>query len=152
MKREFLSNEFGWQGVEPTRYKDERGERAGMTWLGVTRHVISGAGGEPCTFALRYFEVAPGGFTSLERHRHIHSVTTVRGRGYAIVGHELHTLLPLDHVYVPPMTAHQFVNDGDEPFGFLCIVDADRDLPQALPPDELATLRSDPAVGKKIRL
>jgi len=34
-------------------------------------------------------------------------------------------------VYIAPGDPHQFRNDeGDEPFGFLCIVNAERDRPQ----------------------
>jgi len=32
---------------------------------------------------------------------------------------------------VPPDAVHQLRNEGDAPFGFLCIVDRDRDRPRA---------------------
>ena len=35
---------------------------------------------------LRYFEVAPGGFSTLERHEHMHAVLILRGRGHCLVG------------------------------------------------------------------
>jgi oxalate decarboxylase/phosphoglucose isomerase-like protein (cupin superfamily) len=56
-----------------------------------------------------------------------------------------------DHVYVPSNAPHQFVNSGDEPFGFLCIVDTERDRPRALTTQELAILRQKPSVATKIK-
>jgi quercetin dioxygenase-like cupin family protein len=106
---------FTWEGVPPQAYKPIRG--TDLAWKGVTR--------------LRYFEVAPGGYTSLERHRHVHAVVVVRGRGVVRVGAEHFEVRPLDVVYVPPGAPHQFLNpDPREPFGFFCPVDAERDAPQ----------------------
>ena len=150
MKHEFRAADHSWTGVEPRGYKAS-GERNGDGFSGVTKHVISGDRGEPCGFEVRYFEVEPGGHTRLERHQHIHSVTVVRGTGYALVGAHVHPLRHLDHVYVPPMTLHQFVNDGDEPFGFMCIVDSPRDKPQKATPEDVAALERDKATSGKVR-
>jgi quercetin dioxygenase-like cupin family protein len=150
MKKKFDSASFTWQGVPQTTYADEHSDDAGRSWRDTTRHIIKGREGGG-RFDVRYFEVAPGGFTSLERHEHIHSVICVRGKGCAIVGDTAHEVGAFDHVYVPPNTAHQFVNAGDEPFGFLCIVDAERDRPRALTPDEIAALRMNPVVAAKIK-
>ena len=76
----------------------------------------------------------------------------VRGAGYAIVGTDAHDVGTFDHILVPANTPHQFVNAGEEPFGFLCIVDAERDRPRALTHEELAALRASPAVSSKLRL
>ena len=73
---------------------------------------------------LRYFEVAPGGFSTLERHEHMHAVLILRGRGHCLVGDEVKSLETRDLVTVPPMTWHQFRATTDEPLGFLCMVDA----------------------------
>ena len=42
-------------------------------------------------------------------------------------------------------------DEGDDAFGFLCIVDTDRDRPQALGADELAALRAHPLLASKIK-
>ncbi len=76
----------------------------------------------------------------------------VRGFGYAVVGSGTHDISAFDHIYVPANTPHQFVNSGDEPFGFLCIVDSERDRPRALTAAELETLRCTPDVAAKIRM
>jgi quercetin dioxygenase-like cupin family protein len=103
-------------------------------------------------FQLRYFEIAPGGFSSLEKHRHAHTIVVLRGRGRVVAGPRVFTVEPFDLVVIPPGAPHQFLNAGAEPFGFLCPVDADRDPPQALTADELAALMREPAVRAAIRL
>src|SRR5579864_1824091 len=129
MKKKFDHKTFRWSGVKPTTYADEN-SAAGRQWRGTSRHIIKGRE-EGGAFDVRYFEVEAGGYTSLERHAHIHSVICVRGRGYAVVGDQVHPLELFDHLYVAANIPHQFVSEGAEPFGFLCVVDAQRDSPQA---------------------
>jgi quercetin dioxygenase-like cupin family protein len=149
VKNAFQPDVNTWSGIEPKGYRAGRLDEPGQGYLGVTKHVISGDRGEPSSFEVRYFEVEPGGYTRLEKHQHVHSVTIIRGRGYAVVGELLHPLAPFDHIYVGPMTMHQFVNEGDEPFGFICVVDADRDRPQPATDEEYAALVSlAPLAGK----
>jgi quercetin dioxygenase-like cupin family protein len=96
---------------------------------------------------LRYFEVAAGGHTTLERHQHVHAVLILRGHGQALVGHDVVTYGPNDLITVPPMTWHQFRAASDGPMGFLCMVDAVRDKPQLPTPDEVADLMSNATVA-----
>lgn len=149
MKRKFDRANFSWSGVTPATYADEN-SAAGRQWRGTTRHILKGRE-EGGAFDVRYFEVAAGGYTSLERHEHIHSVVCVRGQGYAIVGDDVHEIGTYDHLYVPPRTPHQFVNEGSEPFGFVCIVDALRDRPQALSAAEVEALRGNPKIAQKMK-
>jgi quercetin dioxygenase-like cupin family protein len=130
MSKVIRGRQFRWQGVPLRAYKDE-GEQAGR-FRGVTRQTLLGEGGDEAAlnFVTRYFEVAPGGFSSLELHRHPHSVVVVRGRGRVVLGGESHELEPFDVVYVAPETVHQFRADAGEPLGFLCVVDRDRDRPR----------------------
>jgi quercetin dioxygenase-like cupin family protein len=150
MRKKFDKASFTWSGVTAQRYAAENADGAGRTWRDTARHIIKGRE-EGGSFDVRYFEVAQDGFTSLECHEHIHSVICVRGRGYAVVGDAVMELEPFDHLYVASQTPHQFVNQGGEPFGFLCIVDAQRDRPRALTPAELAALRANPATARKIK-
>ena len=100
----------------------------------VSRRVLLGAGEgeEPLAFELRYFEIAPGGWSTLERHQHPHAVVVVVGRGEVRLGGERHALAPFDAVYVAPGEAHQFRAAPDAPLGFLCVVDRERDRPVPL--------------------
>jgi len=77
---------FSWEGVPVQAYKPA--VESVLAWEGVTRRVLVGASGEPTAFQLRYFEIQPGGFSSLERHDHAHAVLVLRGRGRVRVGDE----------------------------------------------------------------
>lgn len=142
---------FRWDGVPEREYKFEPGTGAGMGWRDVTRHTLLRPDGEPAAFSVRYFEVAPGGYTSLERHRHVHAIVVLRGRARLVLGNRVHDVAPFDFVYVPPDTPHQFVNEAAEPFGFLCVVDADRDRPQPLTPEQLRAILADPEAERVAR-
>jgi quercetin dioxygenase-like cupin family protein len=120
-----LGADFRWQGIPVAEYKE-----AAEHHRGVSRTTLVGTSGEATAFQLRYFEVAPGGFTSLEHHAHEHAVIVLRGCGEVQLGQSVHELGFGDLVYVAPHTVHQFRNLSDrEPFGFLCVVDAERDRP-----------------------
>jgi len=115
---------FRWEGVDVLAYKQD----GAAPFKDVTRQVLFD---DPSLAAqLRYFEVAPGGWTTLERHEHVHNVMVIRGRGRCLVGDEAWDLAPNDLVSVPPLTWHQFLAAPDEPLGFLCLVNRERDRPQ----------------------
>ncbi|MCC6868633.1 MAG: cupin domain-containing protein, partial [Burkholderiales bacterium] len=112
----------------------------------VTRQVLFA--GDEIPAQLRYFEVAPGGFTTLERHEHVHNVMVIRGRGECRVGERTWPLAPYDLVRVPPMAWHQFHAASDAPLGFLCLVPTQRDRPQLPTTEERTALGSRaPAAG-----
>jgi mannose-6-phosphate isomerase-like protein (cupin superfamily) len=137
------TGEFRWEGVPLEEYKP-----ADAHFRDVSRQVLFGGEGSR---ELRYFEVRPGGFTTLERHRHVHQVMTLRGQGRALVGEEILELRPYDLVRVPPLTWHQFHAGADAPLGFLCLVDRERDRPERPSEADLAALRRTPAVAALIR-
>jgi len=118
---------FRWQGVEVREYKTD-----GAPYKDVTRQTLLGDGeGEAdLTFLTRYFEIQPGGYSTLERHRHPHAVVVIRGRGRVALGERTYDLAPFDCVYVAPGAVHQFEASAGEPLGFLCIVDRVRDRPE----------------------
>ena len=137
---------FRWEGVPLQPYKPE-----GSHFRDVSRQLLFGedAGGAS---ELRYFEVAPGGYTTLERHQHVHQVVVVRGRGRALTGEGVVEVVPFDLVSVPPGTWHQFRADDAEALGFLCLVDRERDRPERPGPDDLAALRRDPQIAAFLRV
>ncbi len=117
---------FRWADVPPVSYKNE-----GESWRAVTRHPLIGApDGTP--FHVRYFEVEPGGYTTHERHEHQHVVVALRGDGEVRLGNRWQAIRFGDVVFVASNDPHQFRATGDEPFGFLCIVSAERDRPVPL--------------------
>ena len=118
------TGDFHGEGVDVLAYKQE----GSAPFKDVTRQVLFDSADPPAQ--LRYFEVAPGGHTTLERHEHVHSVMVIRGRGQCLVGERAYELESNDLVNVPPMTWHQFRAAPDSPLGFLCLVAAQRDRPQ----------------------
>jgi quercetin dioxygenase-like cupin family protein len=139
---------FRWTGVEERAYKPAAGNERGMGFRGVTRMTLASPASIPSGFELRYFEFERGGYSSLEKHAHVHFVVALRGKGRAVVGAEVVELEPFDAIYVAPLTPHRWLNRGDEPFGFLCTVDADRDRPQPLDDEEWKSLRENPATAQ----
>jgi mannose-6-phosphate isomerase-like protein (cupin superfamily) len=134
--------DFRWDGVELRAYKDE----ATAPFRGVTRQVLASA--TDLSGELRYFEVAPDGWTTLERHQHVHAVTILRGNGQALVGDKVLDVAPLDLVTVPAWAWHQFRATAEGPLGFLCMVDAERDRPQLPTAEERARLEALPEVAR----
>lgn len=117
---------FRWEGVPVTVYKPDP-----ALFKDVTRQTIMGDGEdeERSGILTRYFEVQPGGYSTLERHEHRHSVIVLRGRGTVRLGEQIHDIAPFDAVYVAPHTVHQFRAGPGEPLGFLCVVERERDKP-----------------------
>ncbi len=136
---------FRWDGIAVSPYKPD-----GSHFAGITRQLLV-EGGEGLACQLRYFEIEPGGYSSLERHRHAHAIMVLRGKGRALVGDRILDLATHDLVQVPSLTWHQFHADGPAPFGFLCLVDRGRDQPERPDPEVLAALRADPVIGAFIR-
>lgn len=85
------------------------------------RQLITKADGAP-TFAMRMFEVEPGGHTPLHRHPHEHEVFVVEGAGTFVHEGRDYPIAPEDVVFVPGGSEHCFKNTGKSPLRFLCIV------------------------------
>jgi len=130
-----------WEGVDEHAYKEE----GSAPFRAITRRVLFGDTRLSCE--LRYFEVAPGGYSTLERHEHVHGVMILRGAGTCLVGDEVRAVAEHDLVSIPPMAWHQFRAAPDAPLGFLCMVDIARDRPRLPTEAELAALRRDPAIA-----
>ncbi len=130
-----------WNGVELHAYKDD----SDAPYKDITRQTLfrrTDMAGE-----LRYFEIEPGGFSTLERHRHGHAVMVIRGEGRCLAGSEVRDIAAFDLISIAPMEWHQFRAGPDSPLGFLCMVDQERDRPQLPSEDDLAVLGSDPRIA-----
>jgi quercetin dioxygenase-like cupin family protein len=143
VRRYVVRTEQGWDGVERAGYVADAPAN-------VVRHtLVGGRKAERSDFGpkleVRYFEVPPGSVTRLEKHEHEHYVIVGQGVGHAVVGELVREVRLHDVVYVGPLEPHQFINRGDEPFGFFCIVTAERDFAQLLSAEELARLAASPA-------
>lgn len=121
---------MAWKGVKDEPYKVAGA--AGAGWSNIIRRVLIGNRGESAKFHVRYFEISPGGQSSLERHLHEHVVICVKGEGMLRTGRTKRKMKFMDTVYISPDTVHQLLNPFDSPFGFFCIVNARRDRPKVL--------------------
>lgn len=89
---------------------------------GGTKCVLIGQRDGAANFSLRYFEIAPGGQSSLDCHAHDHGVFVLHGRAQVRMGADTVEAGEGDVLYIPPHEAHQLVNIGTGPLGFLCVV------------------------------
>jgi quercetin dioxygenase-like cupin family protein len=134
-----------WDGVDVLDYKRD----AASPFRDVTRQVLFD---DPALASqLRYFEVAPGGHTTLERHEHAHAVVVAQGLGRCLVDGRIFELAMHDLVHVPALAWHQFRASADAPLGFLCMVNAERDRPQLPDGEALAELLRDPSIAEFLR-
>jgi len=124
----------GWEGIEKKVYKDDNG-----TFKDICRYSLLGEGENEheLNMQMRYFEISSGGYSTLEYHRHPHSVIIVKGAGSLILGDEIHALDMYDTVYISPETIHQFHADRGTELGFICMVDRYRDRPSLPDSDRL---------------
>lgn len=136
---------YRWRSVPLLAYK----QAGSAPFRDVTRQVLFDDPALGCE--LRYFEVAPGGHSTLERHQHVHAVMVLRGSGRCLVGDEVFALAERDLIHIPALAWHQFRAGDDEPLGFLCMVNAERDRPQLPDAGDLAALRANPVVAEFIR-
>lgn len=119
------SNNKTWPTVDLTTYKNDPG-----TWQDVSRRVLFSSPNS--LFETRYFELAPEGYSSHEHHQHEHCVVVLQGEGEVLLDNDWHTISEGDVIHVSPHQPHQFRNPSSEPFGILCIVNRERDVPQLL--------------------
>jgi quercetin dioxygenase-like cupin family protein len=134
--------DYRWEGVHLMPYKED----GSAPFKSITRQVLFSDPDLKCE--MRYFEVAPGGYSTLERHEHVHGVMILRGEADVMVGSEVRHAKAFDLVHIPPMTWHQFRTTGNEPMGFLCMVNAERDRPQLPSEEDLAKMCAHPAVAE----
>lgn len=117
-------SDFTWEGVDVHPYKED----GGTHFKSITRQTLF-KGAETLPVEFRYFEIGPGGHSTLERHEHLHVVMVIRGKGTVLVGEEIRAVDLHDTVHVPAGTWHQFQATEDDHLGFLCLVATDRDRP-----------------------
>ncbi|MDE2182160.1 MAG: cupin domain-containing protein [Alphaproteobacteria bacterium] len=132
---------FRWENTDLLAYKEE----GSAPFKAITRQTLFC---DPALHAeLRYFDVSPGGYSTLERHEHMHAVLILRGTGTCLVGDQVYNIAANDLVTIPAWTWHQFRAEPVSHLGFLCMVNVDRDRPALPTVDELKALQSIPTVA-----
>ena len=139
-KRAFHEN-FRWDGVAHMPYKQD----GSAPFKDISRQVLFQEPDMGCE--LRYFEMDAGGYSTLERHEHMHAVMILRGAGHCLLGDAVRAVKAFDLVTIPAWTWHQFRASRGEPLGFLCMVNQLRDKPQLPTAEQRAALAADPKIA-----
>ena len=90
----------------------------------VKMRLLIGPDDDAPNFHMRHFEVAPGGCTPHHNHDYEHEIVVLRGAGLARSEQGDRFFKAGDIIFVSPGEKHQFVNNGDEPLQFICVVPA----------------------------
>jgi quercetin dioxygenase-like cupin family protein len=85
------------------------------------RWLVGEPDGAP-NFAMRQFEIEPGGHTPKHSHPYEHEIFVLAGSGVVLEGDTPRPLAAGDVLYVAPDEVHQFRNTGGAPLKFLCLV------------------------------
>ncbi len=89
---------------------------------GVQIQWLIGKDDAPPSFAMRLFEVQPGGHTPLHAHPHEHEVFVLEGTGIVMDDGQERPIGPEDAILVPGGCKHNFQNTGDSVLRFLCLI------------------------------
>ncbi len=135
-------DDYRWDGVAHMPYKQD----GSAPFKDISRQVLFHEDALGCE--LRYFEMDAAGYSTLERHEHMHAVMILRGHGECMLGDEIRKVKPHDLVTIPAWTWHQFRANAGEPMGFLCMVNVQRDRPQLPSEGELAAMRRNPSIAR----
>ena len=92
-------------------------EKTTVRWL------ISKKEGAP-NFAMRLFEIGPGGHTPLHRHPWEHEAFVLEGKGVVASDQGDVPISGGFAAFVPEDELHQFRNTGAEPLRILCMIPA----------------------------
>jgi len=111
---------LGFKAVHFTEIKQEdvkepRFEDVKVRWL-----ITKDDGAE--NFAMRHFEIAPGGQSAHHTHDWEHETFILDGHGSVVCGEEKERVGPDYVIFIPPNIPHHFENLGHEALRFLCLI------------------------------
>ena len=133
--------DYRWDEGACLPYKDD----GAAPFKAISRQVLFHEAALGCE--LRYFEMDAGGYSTLERHEHMHAVMILRGHGHCLLGDAVREVKSFDLITIPAWTWHQFRASRGEPLGFLCMVNQLRDKPQLPTAEQRAALAADPQIA-----
>ena len=94
---------------------EEGASKLKVRWL-ITKEI----GAE--NFAMRLFEMKPGGYSPLHTHPWEHEVFILEGEGLAFDGKRAKELKAGDVMFIPPGERHQVKNNDKKALKFLCLI------------------------------
>lgn len=97
---------------------------------GVTMRLMVGRDDGAPNFAMRLFEVQPGGCTPRHSHNYEHEIMILQGQALVGKDNDLANDKPVtagDVLFIPANQVHQFRNSGDGVLKFMCFVPTEFD-------------------------
>jgi quercetin dioxygenase-like cupin family protein len=73
-------------------------------------------------FAMRLFEMEPGGHSPFHSHPWEHEVFILEGEGLVVGEQEERKFKAGDVIFIPPNEKHQFKNNDEKIVKFLCLI------------------------------
>ncbi|MBW1973126.1 MAG: cupin domain-containing protein [Deltaproteobacteria bacterium] len=101
--------------VKEEKVKDEGARNTTIRW------VISKEDGAP-NFAMRVFDIGPGGNTPFHQHLWEHEVFVLEGMGKIKGEKEEVPIKSGDTIFVEPNEKHQFINTGTGSLKIICVI------------------------------
>jgi quercetin dioxygenase-like cupin family protein len=111
---------LGFKAVHFTEVKQEDVKEPGFEEVKVRWLITKDDGAE--NFAMRYFEIAPGGQSAHHAHNWEHEAFILGGHGLVVCGDEKKRVGPDYVIFIPPNVLHHFENLGDGALRFLCLI------------------------------
>lgn len=74
-------------------------------------------------YAMRLFEIVPGGAIPTHTHNfEQHEIFVFQGSAKVTAGEKEFRVKKGDAIFVPVGEPHSYINDGEEPFRFICVI------------------------------
>lgn len=111
---------LGFKAVHFTKIRAQDVEEPGFEGVNV-RWLIT-EDDDAKNFAMRCFEIEPGGQSARHSHSWEHEVFILDGQCLVFCGNEEKRIGPGYVVFIPPNVPHCFKNPGDKTLRFLCLI------------------------------
>ncbi len=111
---------MGFKAIHYSKVKEETVTECGAEGTRIRWLITKEDGAEH--FAMRYFEMAPGGHSPHHSHKWEHEVFILEGECMVILGDQKKKINTGYAVLIPSNTMHHFRNEGDKTLKFLCLV------------------------------
>jgi quercetin dioxygenase-like cupin family protein len=111
---------LGFKAVHYSEVKADDVTEGGAEGTRIRWLITKGDGAEH--FAMRYFEMAPGGHSPHHSHPWEHEVFILEGACLVACGDQKRNVDAGSAVFIPPNVVHHFKNEGKGTLRFLCVV------------------------------
>ncbi len=105
---------FNYRDVE-AKDAEEGASKLRVRWL-----ITKDLGAE--NFAMRLFEMGPGGYSPFHSHSWEHEVFILEGEGLVVSEGKERKFRAGDVIFIPPDEKHQLKNNGEKTVKFLCLI------------------------------